>query len=97
MRNTLLILAALGALFFVMRHRGESPAGPPAGAPAGGGASLYVVRRGDTLWGIAKRYLPSGSSDAMILRYVRQIATANGLSNPDLIFPDQELSIPVYA
>jgi nucleoid-associated protein YgaU len=97
MRNPLLILAALGALFFVMRHKGKGTAGRPAGAPAGGGASLYVVRRGDTLWSISKRYLPSGSSDAMILKYVRQIAAANGLSNPDLIFPDQTLSIPVYA
>lgn len=97
MRNSLLILAALGALFFVLRHRGRGPAGRPAGAPAGGGASLYVVRRGDTLWAIAKRYLPTGSSDVIVADYVRQIARANRLANPDLIFPDQELTIPAYA
>lgn len=46
--------------------------------------TAYVVQRGDTLSGIAGRF--STSVDA--------IASANGLSNPDLIFAGQRLAIP---
>ncbi len=51
--------------------------------------SLYVVRRGDTLSGIARRYYGNGA------RY-RRIYRANGgtIRNPNLIYPRQHLYIP---
>ncbi len=48
----------------------------------------YVVRPGDTLWGIAEKYMGNG------LGY-HAIAEENHLSNPDLIFPGNQLIIPV--
>lgn len=54
---------------------------PEAGAQA---ATHYTVRNGDSLSAIANRY---GSS-------VADIARANGISNPNLIYPGQRLTIP---
>lgn len=47
----------------------------------------YVIQRGDTLWDIAKESMGNG------LAY-HAIAERNQLSNPHLIYPNQELSIP---
>ncbi len=47
----------------------------------------YTVVRGDTLWGIAKRFYGNGS------RYP-DIAQANNIANPDLIHVGQKLLIP---
>uniref|UniRef100_UPI002ADE0E7C LysM peptidoglycan-binding domain-containing protein n=1 Tax=Tepidiforma sp. TaxID=2682230 RepID=UPI002ADE0E7C len=44
----------------------------------------YVVREGDTLGAIAEQF---GLT-------VEELAAANGLADPDLIFPGQELRIP---
>ena len=44
----------------------------------------YTVQRGNTLSGIAERY---GTT-------VQEIASINGISNPNLIFPGQILTIP---
>ena len=55
-----------------------------------GGSSdkrYYTVVRGDTLWGIAKRFYGNGS------RYP-EIAKANNISNPDIIHTGQVLLIP---
>ncbi len=46
--------------------------------------TVYTVQRGDTLYAIASRY---GTT-------VPAIAAANGLTNPDLIYPGQRLIIP---
>ena len=46
--------------------------------------AIYVVRRGDTLYGIGLRY---GTTHTAIAR-------ANGISNPRLIYPGQQLCIP---
>ncbi|WP_337827077.1 LysM peptidoglycan-binding domain-containing protein [Pseudonocardia sp. TMWB2A] len=54
------------------------------GNGGGGQASSYTVRSGDTLSAIASRH---GSS-------VSAIARANGISNPNLIYPGQRLTIP---
>ncbi len=43
-----------------------------------------TVRRGDTLWGIARRY---GTT-------VSRLAALNGLRNPDLIYPGQNIRLP---
>lgn len=47
----------------------------------------YTVVKGDTLWGIAKRFYGNGS------RYP-EIVKANKIANPDLIYPGQILLIP---
>lgn len=47
----------------------------------------HIVVRGDTLWGIAKRYYGNGN------RYP-EIAKANNISNPDIIHVGQKLLIP---
>jgi LysM repeat protein len=61
--------------------------GAPPLPPAKPSATTYRVSSGDTLGGIAAKYgLPAAS-----------IAQANGLSNPDLIFPGQVLRIPTAA
>lgn len=46
-------------------------------------AIIYTVRRGDTVYSIAKRY---GTS-------VQNIVTFNYLTNPDLIYPGQQLVV----
>ena len=53
-----------------------------SGTPSGG--AFYVVRAGDTLASIASRY---GTT-------VSAIASANGLANPNYIYPGQRLRIP---
>lgn len=47
----------------------------------------YTVKKGDTLWAIAKEFLGDGS------RY-GEIAAASGIGNPNLIYPGQEIVIP---
>lgn len=46
----------------------------------------YVVKRGDTLWAIASKYLGSGT------KYT-QIAQENNIKNPNLIYPGQVFKI----
>ena len=56
---------------------------------SGSGATAYrvhTVAKGDTLWGIAVKYLGSGS------RY-KEIKTLNGLTS-DVIYSGQKLKIP---
>ena len=61
---------------------GDSPAGTPAAAQA---ERTHTVRKGDTLWGIAKQY---GVGLAELLR-------ANpGIKNPNLIYPGEAVRIP---
>ena len=47
----------------------------------------YTVRQGDTLWNISKKALGQGA------KYT-EIASLNNLSNPNLIFPGQVLTMP---
>lgn len=54
----------------------------PTPAPA----KTYTVKRGDTLWGICKRFLGNGS------RYP-EIAKLNGIKNPNLIYPGQVIRL----
>ena len=46
----------------------------------------YVVKRGDTLWAIASKYLGSGAK-------YPQIAQENNIRNPNLIYPGQVFKI----
>jgi hypothetical protein len=62
----------------------EEAAPEPAPEPA---AKTYTVVSGDTLWAISERFYGDGN------RY-QAIADASGISNPDLIYPGQVLTIP---
>lgn len=48
----------------------------------------YIVQRGDTLWHIARSFYGKGTE-------YHKIVKANRISNPNLIYPGQELRIPV--
>lgn len=50
--------------------------------------TFYTVRRGDCLWVIARNFLRRGILFSII-------AEKNNIKNPDLIFPKQNLQIPV--
>jgi len=78
----------------------EPPASQVAGVEAGKGATpgqasqttsaaTYIIRRGDTLWAIAKRYLGSGLRYTKIFEDNRQV-----IDNPDLIHPKQQVTVP---
>jgi hypothetical protein len=60
----------------------------------------YVVRNGDTLWGIAKHKLGHGSQWPRLWRYNNRPAviktTGRGIPNPDLIYPGQSLLVPSF-
>ena len=51
--------------------------------------TVYTVVSGDTLWGIAKKYYNNGSDYPRIFE-----ANRDKVSNPNLIFPGQQLIIP---
>jgi nucleoid-associated protein YgaU len=51
--------------------------------------ATYIIRQGDTLWAIAKRYLGSGLRYTSIFQDNRKV-----IRNPNLIHPKQELSVP---
>lgn len=61
---------------------------PPEGS--GPTATSYVVQQGDSLWSICKKLYGDSS-----LAY--RLAAANGISNPNLIYPGQVLIIPDVA
>ena len=61
----------------------ETQEPPPAPEPA----RTYTVVSGDTLWAISERFYGDGSK-------YQVIADASGISNPDLIYPGQVLTIP---
>lgn len=56
----------------------------------------YRVRTGDTLWGIAARYLRSGAAYPRIVQASNRIVQPGGrtLRDPDLILPGWTLDIP---
>lgn len=71
----------------------------PAGtASTGGGAARQVVvQPGDTLWGIARRHLPEGASQAQVAAAWPAWYEANRETvgpDPDLIRPGQVLLVP---
>lgn len=80
--RNLVLYAADGAAWST---KTETDAAPAAGSAAGG--QKYTVVAGDTLFAIAEKFYGDGN------KYT-EIAKASGVSNPDLIQPGQELTIP---
>jgi nucleoid-associated protein YgaU len=72
----------LGTAVAEIEHAFEMPEVTP------GDETYYVVRRDDCLWIISRNFLGKG-----VLFTV--IAEKNNIKNPDLIYPDQKLQIPV--
>lgn len=81
---------------------------PPTPKPDAG--EVYTIKKGDSIWKIAKNHLPSGSSNKEIMAFTKQIATENGMNvklidavltkvpgDPDLIFPGGKLLINKFA
>lgn len=52
-------------------------------------AKTYTVQKGDTLWAIAAKYYGKGSEYAKIYE-----ANGDKISNPNLIYPGQVLTLP---
>ncbi len=71
-----------GRTIATVSHRFEMP------RPTGHDDTYYTVRRGDCLWIIARNFLRRGVLFSII-------AQRNHIENPNLIFPDQVLQIPV--
>ena len=69
------------------QHMAAEPPPPPPPPPAPPPPRTYTVVSGDTLWAISERFYGDGN------QYMR-IAQASGISNPDLIYPGQVLTIP---
>jgi len=72
--------------------RTPAPVEPPKPVAAAGpvvvfsGTRVYVVKKGDTLWAISKRFTGNPFN-------YPQVAKENNIENPDLIFPGQEIRL----
>ena len=63
--------------------------GSPAAVATVETKEVYTIRRGDTLWAIAKRYLGSGLRYTSIFQNNREV-----INDPDLILPQQQVKVP---
>jgi nucleoid-associated protein YgaU len=63
--------------------------GSPAAVATAETKEVYTIRRGDTLWAIAKRYLGSGLRYTTIFQDNREV-----INDPDLILPQQQVKVP---
>ena len=56
--------------------------------------TTHTVKSGETLWGIAKKYLPQGASNADIQNYVNELVRKNNITHPRLyIFPGDVITL----
>lgn len=86
----LLEYKAPGKRFIAVQIKEETvkqEATTPLDNPAVTENKTHTVVKGDTLWGIAKKYYGDGAQ-------YPKIASANGVSNPNLIKPGQVFTIP---
>lgn len=67
----------------------EEPAAVEAAAPDAGTDGTYKIVKGDTLWNIANTYL----KDPFLWTKIWE-ANKSTITNPDLIYPDQQVVIP---
>lgn len=84
-RGTLGTLAAMALCLLLLRAEAQAPAPRPA---APGGAGAYVVRKGDTLWGIAKSLL----NDPIL--WPRIWERNPFITDPNRIYPGDTLAVP---
>jgi nucleoid-associated protein YgaU len=66
-----------------------APGSPSTSVAAADDKDVYTIRRGDTLWAIAKRYLGSGLRYTTIFQDNRET-----INNPNLIHPKQQVKVP---
>ncbi len=59
-------------------------------APAASGKVVYVIKSGDTLSAIAKKFYGKGSAYPRIFEANREV-----IKDPDLIYPGQKIRIPL--
>ena len=74
------------------KEAAPKPGASGSSAPSMAGAEgkdVYTIRRGDTLWAIAKRYLGSGLRYPTIFQRNRET-----INNPNLIHPEQQVKVP---
>jgi resuscitation-promoting factor RpfA len=77
-------------------HR-TTNASPSTAATRSAAAATVLVRRGDTLWDLARRHLPAGATDAQVARaWPRWYAANRAVIGPDpgLLLPGQRLRVP---
>lgn len=65
----------------------QRPASTTGNVPDNGLPTSYKVKRGDCLWNLAKKYYGDGSKYTVL-------AKANNISNPNLIYTGDTLTIP---
>jgi 5'-nucleotidase len=71
-----------------IKDHDTAPAGPSAaGQVSTGGGKTYVVRKGDTLWGIAQRTYGDG-------KQYKKIAAANPAIHGDQVKVGQTITLP---
>lgn len=73
-------------------------------------ADIYTIKKGDSIWKIAKNHLPSGASNQEIMAFTKQISAENGMNvklidgvltkvpgDPDLIHTGGKLILNKFA
>lgn len=80
-----------GSVTIVSRAGGSGAAESNAAMGAGAGTSVVVIARGDNLWRIARKIYGAGVRHSVIYE-----ANRNQIRDPDLIYPGQVFTIPVF-
>jgi nucleoid-associated protein YgaU len=106
-RELVIVLILLALLLYWWNSRAQQP--QMVTSEAEPVAERYVVKRGDSIWKIAKARLPQGATNGQIMQYVIEISIDNGKdpalidgmlesgkNDPDLIFPGEILNIKPY-
>jgi nucleoid-associated protein YgaU len=86
-----------------------NPPVPKAEPPVSPESDIYTIKKGDSIWKIAKAKLGGGATNEEIMAYTKQIAAENGMNvklidsvlskvpgDPDLIFPGGKLIISKF-